>query len=184
MTTLRFDELVSIGYERLVEADREFDPAHGVPFRTYASWEVLRAMQDAARAERSARRRASSEPAALAVQSGFDHACADGTAERDAELAGELGALMIALGRLDPIDAALLVGVYLEERPLGEVVAELGMHRATAWERRERALARLRKMLAGDTRAADAIGTWPRERKAPLVENVVAAPRARVRRAG
>jgi RNA polymerase sigma factor for flagellar operon FliA len=51
------DELKSWGQEGLLEASRRFDPAHGVPFRAYASYRVRGAMIDGVRKDSALPRR-------------------------------------------------------------------------------------------------------------------------------
>ncbi len=144
-----FTELVSRGNELLVDASIKFDPAFGMSFRAYASSFIRRGLLDAARAERGAARRCN-ERAARAVQSAYDHRCSEASVHggrREAE--DERAALRVALARLDPTDAALLVGCHLEERKLAEVAAELGIPTTTAWRRREAAFDQLCRLMRG-----------------------------------
>lgn len=154
-----FTELVSRGNELLVDASIKFDPAFGMSFRTYASSFIRRGLLDAARAERGAARRCT-ERAARAVQSAYDHRCSEASVHggrREAE--NEAAALRVALARLDPTDAALLVGCHLEERQLVEIAAELGIPTTTAWRRREAAFDQLCRLMRGPTHArAPAVG--------------------------
>jgi RNA polymerase sigma factor for flagellar operon FliA len=68
------DELVSYGREGLLDAARRFEPARGVPFRSYANYRVRGAIVDGVRASASVPRRAyqriSGYQAALRVSEG------------------------------------------------------------------------------------------------------------------
>lgn len=143
-------DLESLASTLLVEAALKFDETKGVSFRRYASAFVALRLRDAIRAT-GRTRRSETEEAALAMQSAFDKERAELEPTTRRAEAETVAALREALGRLDPVDAALMRGLYLEGKALAEVMAELGLPKTTAWRRRIEALAQVQRwMLAAD----------------------------------
>lgn len=153
---VELEELEGLARELVVEADGTFDPTRGVTFRTWVGKRVLHGLLDAIRSiqlERRVRR-----AAGVAVHSEYDQRAGKELADDALDHARRLDALRRALDALavtSPVDAALLRGCYLEERPCAEVAKELGLTYHQAWERRERAFVAVQ---------LDMLRTWPSRR--------------------
>jgi RNA polymerase sigma factor for flagellar operon FliA len=171
-TWVDLDELVGLGAQGLLEAERRFDSARGVPFTAYARVRVQGAMLDGLRALAPVPpsvQRAGAGPSAAAARhcARFASARADGllveTAEaREGPVAAapaeegpealaeqrELRRLVVrALAELPSAEQELVIGHALDDQPLERVAQTLGLGAERGRQLYQRALLRLRAHL-------------------------------------
>ncbi len=153
------DELVSLGYMGLVEAQTRFDPSRGVPFAAFAAMRVRGAMIDylrqidpVSRDERT-RLRNSDEMASVTL---VDFACAEGQAAAgtDADEAlwqSQQRALMWqALSDLSEREQLVVQRYFFEEQPLKKIGEELNVSESRICQIVGAAVSRLRAMVGAD----------------------------------
>ena len=104
-SSIEFDDLIGAGREGLLDAARRFEPARGVPFRSYANFRVRGAILDGVRQlsllpRRAYERMAALEAAASVSEGEAEHAFAVGSAlnpsAADDALAEHLSAIAMA----------------------------------------------------------------------------------------
>jgi RNA polymerase sigma factor for flagellar operon FliA len=153
------DELVSLGYLGLVEAQTRFDPARGVPFGAFASTRARGAMLDGLRrldpVSREERTRLRDSGAAPSVRL-VDASCADNQAAPGSDAVEELlqrercARLGRALDRLSERERLVVERHFFEEQPLKNIGHELHVTASRVCQLVGAVLARLRVMMAGD----------------------------------
>lgn len=174
-TWVELDELVGLGAQGLVDAERRFDAGRGVPFAAYAHARVQGAMLDGLRALSPlplAVHRASEDPtpddAEARYRARFVSAQADGFLVETADAQGEgpvatsstedgpeaLAArcelrrmVARAVAELPPAEQELVVGHALGDEPLERVAQGLGLGAERGRQLYQRALLRLRSRL-------------------------------------
>lgn len=169
------DDLVAFGFGGLLEAERRFDPARGVRFRTFAYYRVRGAMLDGVRKMAHLPRRAherhqvEDEAELTAAPMALDRAFTriSGSLTTGSVLQGELSqpspeaallkqesiaGLLAALPALSPRHRAVVRGHYFEGRSLDDIARELGVSKSWASRLHTQALRQLRRALGGAER--------------------------------
>jgi RNA polymerase sigma factor for flagellar operon FliA len=169
------DDLVAFGFGGLLEAERRFDPARGVRFRTFAYYRVRGAMLDGVRKMAHLPRRAherhqyEDEVELTAAPRSLDTAFLriSGSLTTGSVLQGELvdtspeaallkhesiARLLAALPRLSARHRTVVRAHYFEGRSLDDVARELGVSKSWASRLHTQALRRLREALVGAER--------------------------------
>jgi len=164
------DDLIAFGFGGLLEADRRFDPARGVQFRTFAYHRVRGAMLDGVRKMADLPRRAHERLTApgqgtpTAVPHALDRAFTrmSATLSTASVLQGSFGEespeaallksesiarLLQALPALSPRQRILVRGFYFEGRSIDGMARELGISKSWASRLHREALAELRDAL-------------------------------------
>lgn len=137
-----YDDLVAAGTIGLMEAYRRYQLGHGAAFTSFAGWRVRGAMIDELRASLAVGRRAHEKMKRGDVEltarprsdsSGPDDAVDDGPAS-DAQLerSGREAFVLSALKTLPERMQRLLIGHYIDERPISDIARELGLSKSWA----------------------------------------------------
>ncbi len=150
------DELISLGYMGLVEAQARFDPDRGVPFPAFAAGRIRGAMLDwlrqldpVSRDER-ARLRQSGEQASIRL---VDFAHAENRPAPEPQAVDELldherrQQLWRALGRLSPRHRHVVQRYFFDEVPLRVIGEELGVTESRVCQIVSEVTARLRSLV-------------------------------------
>ena len=164
------DDLIAFGFGGLLEAERRFDPARGVQFRTFAYHRVRGAMLDGVRKMADLPRRAherlqeAGEATPTAMPNALDRAFTrmSATFSTATVLQGSFGdespeaallknesvaRLLRALPRLSPRQRVLVRGFYFEGRSIDGMAKELGISKSWASRLHRDALGELRDAL-------------------------------------
>ena len=152
------DELIALGYLGMVEAQRRFDPARGVPFSSFAAGRIRGAMLDwlrqldpVSRDERSRLRSSDAQASVTLVDmTHADERPAPGRgADEELERSELKAQLWRALGKLTKRERFVVQRHFFEEQSLRCVGAELGVGESRICQIVSAVVARLRT-LVGD----------------------------------
>jgi RNA polymerase sigma factor (sigma-70 family) len=136
------DELVSVGHEAVVHADRDFDASRGVTFRAFAWMRAKYAMLEHVRRE-AIRRRRSSLSLDWPSSARGEPMWAQLLDERSTEVLFDARALLQLLAGL-PAREREVVTRHVRGESEHEIASALGISRGRAWQLKAQAVYRLR----------------------------------------
>jgi len=154
------DDLISAGYHALVLASRRFDPGRNTSFSTFAYPQVRGAMKDILISLGRALKHHTELPELDSDPDAPERAAESLAAfvdpAPDPERKRLTTEVLDAVKKLPEPERSILRAHFLDDRPLTEVAAELGISKVTASRVLARAIAAVREKLD------DRVASWPR----------------------